>query len=108
MARLLDRYYKEIMPQLAKTLKPDVVLMDIKMPLVDGIEATRRIAERPGAPRVLVLTGSDESDTIQRANAAGAAGYLTKQRSAADLSDALFGLFSLVSALGSAGARPHA
>ena len=95
--------------QLSGLLQPDVILMDLKMPLMDGVEATRLIVggDMP-RPRVLMLTGSDESDTIQRANAAGAAGYLTKQRSAADLSDALFGLVSLVSALGSTGARPHA
>jgi DNA-binding NarL/FixJ family response regulator len=86
---------------LVDLLAPDVVLMDLNMPFVDGVEATRRIAERPSAPRVLILTGSGEGE-IQRARAVGAAGFLTKERSAAEVSDALFGLFSLVTALGSA------
>jgi DNA-binding NarL/FixJ family response regulator len=93
---------------LALLLGPDVVLMDLNMPLLDGVEATRRISERPDAPRVLVLTGSDEGGDIQRASAVGAAGYLTKSRSAADLSEALFGLFSLVTVIGSAGAQSQA
>jgi DNA-binding NarL/FixJ family response regulator len=60
-------------------LRPDVVLMDIRMPNVDGIEATRRIsAHGAGAPRVLVLTTFDLDEYVYEALRAGAAGFLLK------------------------------
>jgi DNA-binding NarL/FixJ family response regulator len=85
--------------QLSGLLQPDVILMDLKMPLMDGVEATRRIVG--GAmpcPRVLILTGSDEPEALRRARAAGASGYLSKDRSAAALTEALTGLVSLAAA----------
>jgi DNA-binding NarL/FixJ family response regulator len=86
--------------QLSGLLQPDVILMDLQMPLMDGIEATRLIVGGPGrAPRVLILTGSDEPDALQRARAAGASGYLTKNGSAGTLLDALTGLVSLAAAI---------
>ena len=70
---------------LANAERPDVVLMDIAMPVMDGIEATERIrAEVPDA-RVIVLTGSEAPHDISRARAAGASGYVTKDQIAGDL-----------------------
>jgi two-component system response regulator DegU len=75
--------------QLEAELEPDVVLMDISMPVLDGIEATRAIQTRRAEACVLVLTGSSSSNDVDRARRAGAAGYITKDRIAADLIDAI-------------------
>nr|WP_197684434.1 response regulator transcription factor [Aeromicrobium choanae] len=56
----------------------DLVLMDLRMPVMDGIEATRAISAEPRAPKVLVLTTFDADDHVVRALAAGAAGFLLK------------------------------
>ena len=71
--------------QLAADLQPDVVLMDIAMPVMDGIEATERIREEVPDARVIVLTGSEAPHDISRARAAGATGYVTKDQIAGDL-----------------------
>jgi DNA-binding NarL/FixJ family response regulator len=72
-----------------RELRPDVVLMDISMPVMDGIEATEAIrAEHEGAC-VLMLTGSNSRTDVDRARRAGAAGYVTKDRIAAELIDAI-------------------
>jgi DNA-binding NarL/FixJ family response regulator len=63
---------------MAADLRPDVVLMDLQMPGVDGVEAIRRIRSSPGGPPVLVLTTFDSDAQILRAIEAGAAGYLLK------------------------------
>jgi DNA-binding NarL/FixJ family response regulator len=67
--------------RLAAELKPDVVLMDIRMPVMDGIEATRRLAASASAPHVLVLTTFDLDDYVYDALRAGASGFLLKDAS---------------------------
>jgi DNA-binding NarL/FixJ family response regulator len=64
--------------RLAAELGPDVVLMDIRMPNLDGIEATRRICDRDGAPRVLVLTTFDLDEYVFESLRAGASAFLLK------------------------------
>jgi DNA-binding NarL/FixJ family response regulator len=75
--------------ELADRLTPDVVLMDISMPVLDGIEAAMRLREQGQAVRVLMLTGSNSRTDVDRARKAGAAGYVTKDRIAAELIDAI-------------------
>ena len=62
----------------ARELVPDVVLMDVRMPVMDGIEATRRIVDGAEAPRVLVLTTFDLDEYVYEALRAGASGFLLK------------------------------
>jgi DNA-binding NarL/FixJ family response regulator len=69
--------------KLAIRLKPDVVLMDIKMPNVDGIEATRQIIENVPGVRVLILTTFESDSHVLQALKAGASGYVLKDSSAA-------------------------
>jgi len=64
--------------RLAERLQPDVVLMDLRMPMIDGVEATRRIKEENPRVNVLVLTTYDSDADILRAIEAGATGYLLK------------------------------
>src|SRR5919202_2587622 len=59
-------------------LRPDVVVMDMRMPGVSGVVAARRLAERPGSPPVLALTTYDDDATLSSALRAGAAGFLLK------------------------------
>jgi len=64
--------------ELARHLRPDLVVMDIRMPIVDGIEATRQLMAEPVPPRVLVLTTFDLDENLFLAMKAGASGFLLK------------------------------
>ena len=73
----------------AARLGPDVVLMDVRMPRLDGIAATKQIRARPRAPRVLVLTTFDLDEYVYAGLRAGASGFLLKDTLAADLISAI-------------------
>ena len=75
--------------RLGLELRPDVVLMDVRMPAMDGIEATRLLAAEPGAPKVLVLTTFDLDEHVYDALGAGASGFLLKDIAAERLFDAV-------------------
>jgi two-component system response regulator DesR len=70
-------------------LRPDVVVMDLRMRNVDGIEATRRLQARPSPPPVLVLTTFDDDELLSGALRAGAAGFLLKDAPAEELASAV-------------------
>ncbi|WP_370949562.1 response regulator [Amycolatopsis sp. cg5] len=69
----------------ARRVRPDVIVMDIRMPILDGIEATRRILAAPEPPKVLVLTTFDLDDHALAAIRAGASGFLLKDAPPEDL-----------------------
>ncbi len=75
--------------RLVATLRPDVVLMDVSMPLLDGIEATRLIHEKNPDTHVIMLTMHGESDVMARAIQAGAVGYLVKDCSTDEIVEAV-------------------
>jgi DNA-binding NarL/FixJ family response regulator len=75
--------------ELAESLHPDVVLMDISMPVLDGFQATRELHKNAPETPVLMLTGSNARNDVDRARTAGAAGYVTKDRIAGELIDAI-------------------
>jgi DNA-binding NarL/FixJ family response regulator len=69
----------------ARALRPDVVLMDLKMPVCDGVEATRQLADTQPSTAVVVLTTYSDDDWVQAALRAGARGFLTKNASAEEI-----------------------
>jgi two-component system, NarL family, response regulator LiaR len=75
--------------RLALKVRPDVILMDIAMPVMDGVQATEQIRKQWPTACVLMLTGSNSRSDVDRAREAGAAGYVTKERIAAELIDAI-------------------
>ena len=75
--------------RLAAELAPDVILMDLRMPGLDGIEATRQIVRSGSASKVLVLTTFDDDSHLYPALSAGAAGFLVKDTAPADLAEAI-------------------
>ncbi|TWP53289.1 response regulator transcription factor [Lentzea tibetensis] len=74
---------------LSRELKPDVVLMDIRMPEMDGLTATKLLLEGVNCPRVLVLTTFDLDDYVYEALRAGASGFLLKHAPASELVNAV-------------------
>ncbi len=74
---------------MARTLKPDVILMDIAMPLLNGLEATRQILAANPAAKVVILSAHSDDAYVERMNAAGVAGFLEKQTSADILTKAI-------------------
>jgi len=75
--------------QLTKKLRPAVVLMDIALPVLNGVEATRQILKAVPATRVLILSAYGDDAYVEQVMAAGAAGYLLKQSSLAALAHAI-------------------
>lgn len=70
---------------LAGQLSPDVVLLDLSLPVMNGVEATRRIRAAAGSPQVLILSAYDDEDYVVAAIEAGASGYLLKTAHAGDV-----------------------
>jgi DNA-binding NarL/FixJ family response regulator len=75
--------------EMAAAERPDIVLMDLRMPRCDGVEATRRIRQALPATQVIVLTTYDDDESIMAAIQAGARGYLTKDAGARDIQEAI-------------------
>jgi DNA-binding NarL/FixJ family response regulator len=74
---------------MARTLRPDVILMDIAMPVLNGLEATRQILAADPAAKIVILSAHSDDEYIERMTAAGICGFLEKQTSAEILTKAL-------------------
>ena len=77
--------------QKASTLHPDIVLLDIGMPLLNGIEAAKRIRQRTPKSRIIFLTQENDCDVRSEVIAAGASGYVLKSEAASELQPAMEG-----------------
>jgi two-component system, NarL family, response regulator DesR len=89
--------------ELATDLSPDMVVMDVDMPVMDGVEATRRICEVDPSIRVLVLMSSDSIAESAQAHEAGAVGFIRKDRSAVEPMEGIPEVASLALAFGGTG-----
>src|SRR5437870_9315370 len=74
---------------LARETSPDVIVMDLSMPVLNGLEATRRIHKRVPGAKVLVLSSYDDEEWVAQLIDAGATGYLTKRSAANELVEAI-------------------
>ena len=88
--------------ELATELEPDVILMDLKMPVMDGLEATRRIRETGLPVQILLLTGTETSIGAEDAADAGANAFLRKERGVEELRQVFLEVASLAAVLGTA------
>jgi DNA-binding NarL/FixJ family response regulator len=75
--------------EMVEKLRPDVVVMDIAMPMLNGIEATRQILDAVPTTRVLILSAHSDEEYVERVTGLGAAGYVLKQSSLEDLATAI-------------------
>ena len=86
--------------ELAAELEPDVILMDLKMPVMDGLEATRKIRETALPVQILLLTGTETPVGAEDAAAAGANAFLRKERGVEELRRVFLEVASLAAVLG--------
>jgi DNA-binding NarL/FixJ family response regulator len=75
--------------ELTQSLRPDVVVMDIQMPVLDGLAASERLLAEADAPRILILTTFDRNEYVYRAMRAGASGFLLKDVRSGQLTEAI-------------------
>jgi CheY-like chemotaxis protein len=80
--------------ELTDSLRPDVVVMDIEMPVMDGIEASKEINERHHDLPIVILSGSNVEDRLARSRASGAAAFVEKGRAASSLVETILAVAS--------------